>query len=255
MRIGKAMKLGLCLFLVLGIASVKAQDDDDVEVFDVDEIVEDEDEYEVGPAADVETAFMFPDYPDKKLELGEIIKVLFLVDNRGEMGYNVTHVFASLRSPYDYNYYIQNFSIMPIGLLVPPGHQASFEYLFKPDVTLEPTEFWLTTEVLYNSSADRTYKTAVFNGTVELVEKNAEVDVRRFLKYMFILAVLGAGGYYAFNLSSPKKSKSGQSKNTTAKSEVEEEPLDLRKQARAQDGSVVQRAVRRKTSKKKKGGK
>mmetsp|Transcript_3246 Transcript_3246/g.4423 ORF Transcript_3246/g.4423 Transcript_3246/m.4423 type:complete len:257 (+) Transcript_3246:35-805(+) len=252
MRLNVALRAGLCVFLMVGMASVRAEEDtDDVEVFDVDEIVDEDDDYEVGPSQDIETAFMFADYPDKKLELGEIIKVLFLFNNKGDIGFNVTHVFASLRSPYDYNYHIQNFSAMPIGTLVPPGAQASFEYLFKPDVTLEPTEFWLTTEVVYNSSEDRTYKSAVFNGTVELVEKNAEVDIRKFITYLVILAGMGYGGYSMYSAKKPRKS--GDKKKTGAAKtvEIEEEKVELRKQARGQDGNIINRAVRRKSSKKK----
>ena len=41
---------------------------------------------------------------------------------------------------------------MLVGVVVQPNQQASFEYIFKPDQSLEPTEFWLTADVIYNSS-------------------------------------------------------------------------------------------------------
>lgn len=244
------LKLLLCLFLAVGLTHVRAQEDDEVEIFDVDEIAEEEDDYEIGPSQDVETAVLFPDYPDKRFELGEIIKVLFMVNNKGDMGFNVTHVFASLRSPYDYNYHIQNFSIMPVGTLVLPGRQASFEYLFKPDVSLEPTDFWLTAEVIYNSSEDRMYKSAIFNGTVELVEKNAEVDVTKVFKYLIGLAVVGFSIHYFYNMNNPKKSFAYTSAPTTTT--YEDEVFSLKQQTKSEDGRAINRAVRRKASKNKK---
>jgi len=245
-------------------ATVRAQEtEDEVEVFDVDEIVDDDEDYEIGPSDDIETAFMFPEYPENKLALGEIIKVLFLFNNKGDSIFNVTHVMASLRSPYDYNYHIQNFSIMPVGILVQPGRQASFEYLFKPDPNLDPEEFWLTTEVIYNSSEDRMYKNAIFNGTVELIEKGTEVDVKRFFKYLMTFAILGGAVYYFFLMNmigtKSKKTKTSYTKPKAggeAAVEEEEEVLELKGQARADDGTVRNRRVtRRKSSKNKKGGK
>ncbi|GAB5370034.1 hypothetical protein AAMO2058_001457600 [Amorphochlora amoebiformis] len=260
MRLSTAIKSSLFVVLLLATVTVSRAEDEEVEVFDVDELGEEEDDYEIGPSQDVETAFMFPDYPDNKLELGEIVKVLFLVNNKGSMGFNITHAFASLRSPYDYNYHIQNFSGMAIGVMVPPGRQASFEYLFKPDPNLEPTEFWLTAEILYNSTEARMYKNAVFNGTVELIEKSAQVDVRRFFKYLFGIAILGGGGYYVYTQNAPKKQKKKRAKavaKTSEKVEVqeEEEEFELIGQAKTVDGKVKNRKVRRKSSKNKKGKK
>mmetsp|Transcript_29920 Transcript_29920/g.55936 ORF Transcript_29920/g.55936 Transcript_29920/m.55936 type:complete len:260 (-) Transcript_29920:67-846(-) len=253
MRLSTAAKIALGLFLVVGTVHVRAQDDEDVEIFDVDEIVEEDEDYEIGPSSDIETAFKFVDYDDKKLELGEIIKVLFLVSNKGDVGFNVTHVMASLRSPYDYNYHIQNFSIMPVGVLVPPAREASFEYLFKPDPSLEPTEFWLTAEIFYNSSEDRTYKSAIFNGTVDLVEKSAEVDVRKFFKYLLVLAVFGAMGYggYVMTVGGGKKKKKRTPVVKASTDEPqEEEVFELKQQKKGKDGQAAARRVQRRKSSK-----
>ena len=61
--------------------------------------LEEDDDGELGPSPDIETAVFFPDYsPDNKLEIGEVIKMAFVVSNKGDEMYNVTAVFGALRS-------------------------------------------------------------------------------------------------------------------------------------------------------------
>lgn len=43
--------------------------------------------------------------------IGEPVKVLVVVSNKGPEAFNLTEIGAFLHSPFDYNFYIQNVSI------------------------------------------------------------------------------------------------------------------------------------------------
>lgn len=51
--------------------------------------------------------------------------------NSGDGPINVTYIMGSLNLPYDFNYHIQNFSYKAVGIQLPPGFEATFEYPFK----------------------------------------------------------------------------------------------------------------------------
>ncbi len=265
-RISVALRLGLAVFLAASVLRVRAEggdddseifDDDEVEVFDDEELeidLEEDDDGELGPSPDIETAVFFPDYsPDNKLEIGEVIKMAFVVSNKGDEMYNVTAVFGALRSPYDYGYHIQNLSAMPAGVLVPPNEQASVEYYFMTDPRLEPEEFWMSAEILYNSTlTNRTYISTVFNQTLELVAKNKGTDYVQILKYIvgIALVALCVNLYQNSDKRSPLDLIGAGSAIKPAKLEdFPEEKFALRKQERGSDGKVRQRVAGRKNKK------
>ena len=53
---------------------------------------------------------IFPKNADLEFPVGDVVDVLFGVVNEGQEPINVTAVAGSLNSPYDFNYYMQNFS-------------------------------------------------------------------------------------------------------------------------------------------------
>eukprot|EP00954_Amorphochlora_amoebiformis_P015567 1221662-Amorphochlora_amoeboformis.AAC.1 len=78
MRLSTAIKSSLFVVLLLATVTVSRAEDEEVEVFDVDELGEEEDDYEIGPSQDVETAFMFPDYPDNSEIFLNLTLILFV---------------------------------------------------------------------------------------------------------------------------------------------------------------------------------
>jgi len=194
------------------------EDEDEVEVEDADDkdvkLDDEEFEYEddgiLRPHHDVRASVHFPDFPDRKFELGQRVSSLIGFNNKGPLAFNVTAIGAFFHSPYDYSYYIQNFSYRDVGVILQGHWQVTFEYVFAPDRGLEPVDYWLSGWIDYNSSEGREYRSTWYNGTVTLVEKNAEFDFRKSLGYLFLLALAGGAIYFALNyqtLTGGKKKK------------------------------------------------
>jgi len=156
----------------------------------------------LGPSDNVVTTFIFPDYPDKKLPVGERITVLVGFSNRGQNPFNLSWIAAALHSPFDYNYYIQNFTAREVNAIVEKGEEGSIEYQFTPDKSLEPLEFHLSISLYYNDTVDdQLYVSPILNGTIELVEKSSGLDVKTLFQYILAFAGLGLAGYIGLNIS------------------------------------------------------
>ncbi|XP_012494240.1 PREDICTED: translocon-associated protein subunit alpha, partial [Propithecus coquereli] len=61
-----------------------------------------------------------------------IVKFLVGFTNKGTEDFIVESLDASFRYPQDYQFYIQNFTALPLNTVVPPQRQATFEYSFIP---------------------------------------------------------------------------------------------------------------------------
>jgi len=262
MKLSSSFKWSLALIMVLGLTQVRAEEDiadeEEVEIFDDDELeidLEEEEDYVIGPSPDITTAVVFPDYPDNKLEIGEVVKMAFVVSNKGEETFNVTTVFGALRSPFDYDYHIQNLSVMPQSVLVPADTEASLEYYFRTDPRLEPTKFWLSSEMFYNSTlTKRTYKSTIFNQTIELVEKNHGTDYVRIFKYIMGIAAIAFAVNVYQNSDKYFSAGGGGGLKQTAIEDFPDEKFEVTGQSKNEDGSVKERKVGRKRGSKK-GGK
>jgi len=207
------MKLIALLLGVLAVTSLVVASPDDVEVYEEavegseyeDDDYEDDYRYSLS-SPDVFTNVIFPDYPDKRLAIGEEITVLLGFDNTGDQDLNVTGVGAFLHSPFDINYFIQNFTGKLVNTVVPARSQLSIEYKFKPDKTLEPLEFWLSAVVdYYGLEEKRMHRTTFINGTIELVEKTAEKGFLGYAGRAVGLVLLGVVGYAAYMQTAGKK--------------------------------------------------
>jgi len=151
---------------------------------------------------DVVTTFLFPDYADKRLPVGEKVTVLVGFQNKGESTFNLTAVGAALHSPFDYNYYIQNFTYREVNSIVGPGEEVTVEYQFTPDKSLEPLEFHLSASLYYNDTTnDKFWRATFINGTIELIEKPSEFTAKTLFTYVLAFAALGLAGYIGLNVS------------------------------------------------------
>jgi hypothetical protein len=163
------------------------------------------------PSPDVITTFIFPDFLDKRFQIGEKVTLLVGFHNTGSVAFNITSVQAHLHSPFDYNYYIQNFTSREIGATVEPKQQVSVEYVFQPDKSLEPIEYHLSAFVEYNDSSNGQFRSYVTNGTVELIEKPSTFDTKQFFSYLMLFGAIALLAYIAYSLGHPAAKKTRKS--------------------------------------------
>lgn len=200
------------------VAEFEFEDEDEDFDIEIDDEEEEEDfySYDEQDFEEVDASYLFVDFPDKQITIGQPVKVLVSFDNRGSDTLNVTAVQAHLHSVYDYSYFIANFTAKEIGAVVPGTGQVTIDYAFGP-LVLEPIDFWLSGVVYYSDSEGRQYTTAFYNSTITLVEADVELDAQLAGIYLLILSVIGAGVYYVLN-SGVVPSSSSSSANSAAAS-------------------------------------
>lgn len=209
----------LLFFVGLTFLSDVVRADDDGEVGDDsaaggdDETYDDEDfddDEDAVSSSDITVKTFLPKYADKKFPLGEDITLLVSFNNNGEKTFNVSSLAGHLHSPFDYNYYIQNFTVKSAATTVGPNSQATLEYTFRPDAILEPLEFWFSAYVKYNRTDGRNFMHTLHNSTIELIEAPTSTSAT-LIYYMAVLGGLGALAYVYTQANSSKSSSSSSS--------------------------------------------
>jgi len=208
------------IFLSFSPSFVSADEDEGVEVEDEEEVdstkaeKEDEDEFEeddgiIRAHPNVRTVALFPDFPDKRFHVLTKIVALVGIHNKADVPLNLTAIGAHFQSPYDLSYYIQNFTIRELsqvgGQVIEPHSQATLEYAFYPDKSLEPIEYWISGWVEYNSSEGVEYRNTWVNGSVHLIEKDTEFDIRKLFSYFLVLSGIGLVVYILLNYAQTTK--------------------------------------------------
>jgi len=201
--------LSIVTLIIIGIVSVLSQDEFDTKDFTTPT----QSAPQLPPG--ITTAFVFPDYPDRKITLGEPIEVLLAFVNHGYTAMNITHMSAGLSHPLDRNYYIQNYSKAEYGLTVNPNEQISVSYRFRPDTMLDPRDYGLVAIVYYHDEVGRQHASPFFNGTITLIEPHTVFDFQQFTVYVFFLAIIGGATYYYTQVYAP--STASGSKKTKSK--------------------------------------
>lgn len=206
---------------------VRADDDVDVDGSDAgaDETYDDEDfddDEDAVSSSDVTVKTYFPNFADgKKLPLGEEVTLLVAFNNNGEKAFNISEIQGHLHSPFDYNYYIQNFTAKNAAAHVAPNSQVSLEYTFTPDATLEALEFWFSAYVTYNRSDGRAFMHTLSNGTIELVESSAQTS-GSLIMYIVVLGGLGGLGYIMTQSSAGSTKKVKKARTAQTQESIEE---------------------------------
>lgn len=72
---------------------------------------------------------------------------------------------ASLNNPYDFNFYIQNFTYKTLGVVVKGGEEITLEYQFQVHPMLEPVDFTFASVVFYESD-ELMYSNTFFNQVI-----------------------------------------------------------------------------------------
>ncbi|XP_034048695.1 translocon-associated protein subunit alpha isoform X1 [Thalassophryne amazonica] len=173
---------------------VTAEDDDDeaeVEDDENTELTEEKDEEEddtlvremkASPNADTTILFVKgEDFP-----ANNIVKFLLGFTNKGAENFIVESLDASFRYPQDYQFYIQNFTALQLGTVVPPSRQATFEYSFIPAEPMGGRPFGLVINLNYKDSSGNVFQDAVFNQTVTITEREDGLDGETIFMYVFL---------------------------------------------------------------------
>ncbi|KAM4689750.1 translocon-associated protein subunit alpha isoform 1-T1 [Discoglossus pictus] len=172
--------------------SVVEDDDDEAEVeedesTDLTEEKEEEEDLSSGepkasPNADTTILFVKgEDFP-----ANDIVKFMVGFTNKGTEDFIIESLDASFRYPQDYQFYIQNFTALPLNTVVPPQRQATFEYSFIPAEPMGGRPFGLVINLNYKDENGNSFQDAVFNQTVTIIEKEDGLDGETIFMYVFL---------------------------------------------------------------------
>ncbi|KAF7708864.1 hypothetical protein HF521_017921 [Silurus meridionalis] len=173
---------------------IAEDEDDEAEVEDDEntELTEEKDEEEeeealageIKPSPNADTTILFvkgEDFP-----ANNIVKFLMGFTNKGSENFVVESLDASFRYPQDFQFYIQNFTALQLGIEVPPQRQATFEYSFIPAEPMGGRPFGLVINLNYKDSSGNIFQDAVFNQTVTITEREDGLDGETIFMYVFL---------------------------------------------------------------------
>nr|XP_020498063.1 translocon-associated protein subunit alpha-like [Labrus bergylta] len=187
-------------------AAVDEEEDDEEEVLVEEDQMQptegEEDDTEEGadkqilshPDADTTIMFM----TGEEFPANEIVRFLVGFTNKGSQDFSVQSLEASFRYPQDFQFYIQNFTALPLNTVVKPESQASFEYSFIPAQPMAGRPFGLVILLNYLDTEGAVFQTAIYNQTVTIIEREEGLDGETMFMYIFLvgLVVLMLFGMY-----------------------------------------------------------
>ncbi|XP_068437475.1 translocon-associated protein subunit alpha isoform X2 [Clinocottus analis] len=163
----------------------EVEDDENVELTEEKEDEEEEalvGEVKASPNADTTILFVKgDDFP-----ANNIVKFLLGFSNKGPENFVVESLDASFRYPQDYQFYIQNFTALQLGIEVPASRQATFEYSFIPAEPMGGRPFGLVINLNYKDANGNVFQDAVFNQTVTVTEREDGLDGETIFLYVFL---------------------------------------------------------------------
>ncbi|CAF96840.1 unnamed protein product [Tetraodon nigroviridis] len=161
-----------------------------------DEDTDETDEKTLSSHPDADTTIIF--VTGEEFPANEIVKFLVGFTNKGSQDFTVRSLEASFRYPQDFQFYIQNFTALPLDTVVQPKAQASFEYSFIPAQPMAGRPFGLVILLNYLDSEGGVFQTAVYNQTVTITETEEGLDGETMFMYIFLggLVVLMLFGMY-----------------------------------------------------------
>ncbi|KAM3878545.1 translocon-associated protein subunit alpha-like [Diretmus argenteus] len=157
---------------------------------------EDSEAADVTSHQDADTTIIF--VTGEEFPANEIVKFLVGFTNKGTQDFTVQSLEASFRYPQDFQFYIQNFTALPLNTVVQPQNQASFEYSFIPAQPMAGRPFGLVILLNYLDSEGNAFQTAIYNQTVTITEIEEGLDGETMFLYIFLggLVVLMLFGVY-----------------------------------------------------------
>uniref|UniRef100_A0A3Q2P150 Translocon-associated protein subunit alpha n=1 Tax=Fundulus heteroclitus TaxID=8078 RepID=A0A3Q2P150_FUNHE len=164
-----------------------------------DEMLVDEDQVQSrvrGAPVSTPSGFVF--VMSSEFPANEIVRFLVGFTNKGGQTFTVQSLEASFRYPQDFQFYIQNFTALPLNTVVQPQAQASFDYSFIPAQPMAGRPFGLVILLNYLDSEGNVFQSAIYNQTVTITEREEGLDGETMFMYVFLggLVVLLLFGMY-----------------------------------------------------------
>uniref|UniRef100_UPI0037E99E24 translocon-associated protein subunit alpha-like n=1 Tax=Semicossyphus pulcher TaxID=241346 RepID=UPI0037E99E24 len=138
------------------------------------------------PDADTTIIFM----TGEEFPANEIVRFLVGFTNKGSQDFTVQSLEASFRYPQDFQFYIQNFTALPLNTIVKPNAQASFEYSFIPAQPMAGRPFGLVILLNYLDTEGGAFQTAIYNQTVTIIEREEGLDGETMFMYVFLVGLV-----------------------------------------------------------------
>jgi len=154
----------------------------------------------------IETVVVFPGVHDSRFALGDVHTQVIGVKNNANEAVNITHIHGGLKSPFDFNYNIQNFTQLDLGMTLTPGESVSLLYRYAPYTSLDPMAFHLFTYIVYHTDSE-VYASTVHNKTIELYEPSSDYDFKKVFKFVTGSAAALLFGYVVFKFSRVEQTK------------------------------------------------
>merc|ERR1712002_265298 len=169
---------------------------------DEEEVLVEEDQIQTseGDEDDSEADKLMTSHPDadttiifvtgEEFSANEIVRFLVGFTNKGSQDFTVQSLEASFRYPQDFQFYIQNFTALPLSTVVQPQAQASFEYSFIPAQPMAGRPFGLVILLNYLDTEGNVFQTAIYNQTVTITEKEEGLDGETIFMYIFLVGLV-----------------------------------------------------------------
>ncbi|XP_056293290.1 translocon-associated protein subunit alpha-like [Pseudoliparis swirei] len=171
---------------------------------------------------DVDTTIIFT--TGEEFPADEIVKFLVGFTNKGSQDFTVQSLEASFRYPQDFQFYIQNFTALPLSTVVQPQTQASFEYSFIPAQPMAGRPFGLVILLNYLDTEGNGFQTAVYNQTVTIIELDEGMDGETMFLYIFLVGLVSLmlfGVYQVLDLRTKKRVSAKIEKGTGGMNDVD----------------------------------
>ncbi|MEQ2215690.1 SWI/SNF and RSC complex subunit Ssr1 [Xenoophorus captivus] len=172
--------------------------------------------------SDADTIIVF--ITGEEFPANEIVRFLVGFTNKGVQTFTVQSLEASFRYPQDFQFYIQNFTALPLNTVVQPQAQASFEYSFIPAQAMAGRPFGLVILLNYLDSEGNIFQSAIYNQTVTITEREEGLDGETMFMYVFLgglVALLLFGMYQVLETRTRKRISVKIEKGTTGVNDVD----------------------------------
>ncbi|XP_063330409.1 translocon-associated protein subunit alpha-like [Pelmatolapia mariae] len=137
---------------------------------------------------DADTTIIFT--TGEEFPANEIVRFLVGFSNKGSQEFTVQSLEASFRYPQDFQFFIQNFTALPLNTVIKPQAQASFEYSFIPAQPMAGRPFGLVILLSYQDTEGSVFQTAVYNQTVTITEREEGLDGETMFMYVFLAGLV-----------------------------------------------------------------
>jgi len=167
---------------------------------------------------DIVSKYVFPNNPDMKFNPGEIVELVFSLENTGIHPITVDGMSATLYYNQDARYAIQNYSAVRANVVLQPRDDRALSYRFMPHPMLEVGEYGLYAQVYYHDWENKNYTSVFFNQTIDLTEAPTAFDSDLMLRVVFGVVVIALVAF-VFRFISGKSRRGGYSSSSGPASE------------------------------------